>query len=255
MIRLFTLASLVLSAMTAQALVITQWDFNGTDSNSVPGGPNGPTPSIGTGVASLLGGVTGGFSSGISNGGSSDPVNTSPPNFGWQTTSYAAQGSENGGRGVVFMVSTAGYSDITISFDTRHSNTSSRWVRLDYTTDGGATWNPGSAATGRVYEARNGGDTWYNLRLADLTNDSAADDNPFFGFRMVAIFGPPEGPFDDNATYDVYSPARPSSSYASTGTLRWDMVTVSGEVVPEPATIAAMALGVGTLIVSRRRKR
>jgi len=255
MIRLLALAGVALASGMAQALVITQWNFNGSDANSVPGGPNSPLPSVGVGTASLLGGVTGGFSSGISNGGSSDPVNTSPPNFGWQTTSYAQQGMENGGRGVMFMVSTAGYMDITINFDTRHSNTSSRWVRLDYTTDGGATWNIGSAAANRVYEASNGGDKWYNIRLADLTGDSAVDNNALFGFRMVAIFGPATGPFDDNGNYTGYSPSTTTSSYASTGTLRWDMVTVSGEVVPEPATIAAMALGVGTLIASRRRKR
>lgn len=236
----------------ANAVIIAQWNFNGESSGSVPGGPNSPLPSVGSGTASLLGGVTGAFSSGIVNGGSSDPVNTSPPNFGWQTTNYPSQGQGSGTGGVMFMVSTADYYDVRISFDTRHSNTSSRWVRLDYTTDGGSSWVLGSAARGTIYEGTSG-DTWFNLRSGDLTGQAGVADNALFGFRMVTVFGPASGPFDDTADYMQYFAANSTSNYSSSGTLRWDMVTVSGEPVPEPATMGALALGVAMLARRRRR--
>lgn len=231
----------VLVAGASQAAIITQWDFNGTSSSTVQGGVSSPTASIGLGTASLLG-VTGSFSSGVANGGSSDPVTTSPPNFGWQTTGYAAQGTENGQRGVQFAVSTVGYEDIMVSFDVRKSNTSSRFTRFDYSANGGTTWTEGALLDG------NAGDTWFNLNLNDLSTDSSVDNNANFVFRMVAVFDP------NIVVAGQYSPSNSGSSYAATGTLRWDMVTVSGtEAVPEPATMAVLA-GLG-LAVARRRKK
>ena len=110
---------LLANLVNAHADIITQWNFNG----QAPGVENSPTPSIGVGAASLVGGVTStGFSSGTANGGSSDPALTG--NFGWQTTTYAAQGTANRSRGVQFNVSTVGKQDIVVSFDLRHSNTS-----------------------------------------------------------------------------------------------------------------------------------
>lgn len=235
----FSTLALLAIAGASQAVVITQWNFNGDSSTTVPGGSSSPTPSIGAGTASLLGGVTGGFNSGTANGGSSDPVTTSPPNFGWQTTNYAAQGQENGQRGVQFAVSTVGYEDILIGFDTRHSNTSSRFVRLDYSADGGSNWT-----SGNTYEAVTGGDTWYNVRLADLSADTTADNNANFVVRMVTVFGPAGG----------YAASTSTATYAPTGTLRWDMVTVKGTaIVPEPASL--LILGVGSIIAFGRRRR
>jgi hypothetical protein len=252
--RLISLLALLVVGTGSHAIVITQWNFNGPSAGEVPGGPNSPTPSTGAGIASLLSGVTASFSSGIVNGGSSDLEITSPPNFGWQTTNYAAQGASSGTAGVQFMVSTLGMTDIAVRFDTRHSNTSSRWVRFDYTIDGGTNWVLGSATDGTIYEGTSG-DTWFNLRGADLTAAPGVANNANFGFRMVTVFGPAQGPFVDGFNYTSYSASNATSSYAASGTLRWDMVTVTGNPVPEPATVAALAMGVGALVRSRRRGR
>ena len=93
-------------ASSAHAAVITQWDFNSQTT----------APSIGAGTIALQGGVTNpSFNSGT---GSSDPGS---PNSGLQTTTYAAQGTENGLRGVAYFVSTVGMTNITVSYEDRKS--------------------------------------------------------------------------------------------------------------------------------------
>ncbi len=117
---------------------------------------------------------------------------------------------------MVFFVSTVGFTDIAVSFDTRHSNTSSRFVRFDWSSNGGGTWN-----NGNVFEATSGGDTWYNGRASGLL-PAAASNNAAFAFRMVQVFAPGTSA----------APATSTSTYAGSGTLRWD-VTVTG-ITPAP---------------------
>lgn len=231
-------------------IIITQWDFNGPSTGEVPGGPNSPTPTIGSGTASLLG-VNGSFVSGIVDGGSSDPVITSPPNYAWNTSGYAPQGTENGERGIQFAVDTTGFSEIIVKYDNRNSNTGTRWTRFDYTADG-TNWILGSAASNTVFE-NSAGNTWFNVRTIDLSSVAAVDNNANFAFRMVSIFGPQTGPFDDNETYTQYWAANSGSNYGTAGTVRFDMVTI--EAVPEPATMLALGAGLAGLLARRRAKK
>lgn len=225
----------------AHAVVVTQWNFNGDSATTVPGGSSSPTPSVGAGTASLLG-VTGSFSSGISNGGSTDPVNTSPPNFGWQTTGYAAPGAGSGTTGVGFAVSTVGYQDILVSWDQRHSNTSSRFLQFQYSLDGVSFSSTGLLNDG-IFSGPTG-DTWFNNRTVDLSSIAGAADNADFAFRIVAIFDPAGGDYVASNT---------SSNYAATGTWRFDMVTLNGNQVPAPGALALLAAAAVT--GSRRRRR
>ncbi|MBA4294279.1 PEP-CTERM sorting domain-containing protein [bacterium] len=228
------------AAVAAHAAILTQWDFNGASATTVPGGTASPTASIGAGTATLLGGVTSTFASGISNGGSSDPVTTSPNNYGWNITTYAAQSTDNGNRGVRFDVSTIGFQGISFRFDVRKSNTSSRYQEVLYTLDGTNFISAG------IVDG-NAGDTWFNGNSFDLSTVAGANNNANFGFKVVAIFDP------TNPTAGVYASSNPSSNYATTGTTRFDMVTVNAEAVPEPATMVVLGL-VAAAAARRKRK-
>lgn len=222
---------------TSQAVVITQWNFN---SNPADGntGTGSLDASTGFGTASTVGGTSSAFASGTSNGGSTDPAATD--NSGWQTSAYAAQGTGNKTAGVQLLTSTSGYEDITVSFDVRKSNTSSRFLQFQYTTDG-TTW----VDFGDLLDG-NAGDTWFNNNSFDLSSVSAVENNANFGLRVVAAFDP---------AGSGYLSSNSASAYATSGTVRYDMFTVSGtQVVPEPATLAALGLGAMALIRRKRNK-
>lgn len=252
-----TFSSLLLAlvaAIPASAQVVVQWNFNGTSVAEIPGGSASPAPSfrsaeVPTATASLIGGTTATFASGIAGGGSSDPVTTTPPNYGWNTTTYAPQGTENRQRGIQFAADlsnfgagdqeigvTSVYTGLLISFDVRHSITASRYLQLLYTIDGN-TWEAPAAGL----FAATSGDTWFNGRSLLLGPEVLTQS---FAFRIVAAFDP---------TLDVgaYSASNPASSYAVTGTLRYDMVTL--QVIPEPATYAVLFGGAVLLLVLVRR--
>lgn len=239
-IAVFALAAL---GAAADAAVITQWNFN-----SVPSDGSTSTgtliPGTGLGTASLFGGNTATFASGDATGGSTDP--NVGDDSAWNTTTYAAQGTGSGTRGVQFMVSTAGVTDgIYVTYDARHSNTSSRFTMFQYTLDGGTTWSSaglslGGIAFDGVFEASSGGDFWYNDRRVDLFGVAAASNNPLFGFRITPVFKPGSSSYEASTT---------GSSYGTSGTLRYDMVTVN-----TPAPGAAMLAVFGGLLVARRRR-
>ena len=228
----------------SHAQIITQWNFNAENA----------TPSIGSGTISLIGGATNsGYNSGA---GSSDPTQ---PGFGYQTTTYPAQSTASGTAGIQLDVSTASfqsptYTGIQVSFDLRTSNTSSRWFRIDYTTNGGIDWTLGSAV--RMGAAANAGDTWHNGNSL-LINDVAALDNANFGFRIVSVFSPDaftEAASSTNyAANTAYEVARNTTSTYGGGTWRFDMITVTA--VPEPSTFLLIGLGSSFLLLNTRRRR
>ena len=215
------LASALLVSLSGRAqTTITQWNFNGTSATTVDGGSSAPTPSTGSGTASLLGGITATFAAGNTSVGTIETETTSPPNYGWNTTTYAASGTENKQRGVQFAVSTVNYTGITFKFEQRLSNTANTTYTFQYTTDNSVatpTWVDAQVFT--VTPAPTGtGDTWYNARTVDLSAVAALNNNPNVAFRIVSTFDP---------TVNNYLAARSTSTYGVSGTVRFDMVTVT----------------------------
>ena len=235
MFKKLVLTAALLAATSANADTITQWNFNSVPSDAATG--TGTTvANIGTGVISLLNGVTNpSFNTGV---GSSD-TSLAANNSGFQTTTYAAQGAGNKTRGVQFNVSTIGFEDILVNYDLRHSNTSSRYEQFQYSLDGS------NFVDFALFDG-NLGDTWFNNRTIDLSSIAGADNNASFAFRVVAAFAP------NTSAY-----AASSTTYAGSGTWRFDDVMVLGTTVaavPEPETYALLVAGLGFVGFSARRK-
>lgn len=234
--KLWVLA--MLAASNVHAADITQWNIN-----SVPADASTSTgsliASVGVGSLSTLGSVTQTFASGASNGGSTDPVTLD--DTGLSTLTYAAQGTNNKLSGVQFNVSTVGFENIAVSYDLRHSNTSSRYEQFQYSIDGT------NFVDFALFDG-NAGDTWFNNRSVDLSSIAGADNNANFAFRIVSAFAPGTS---------AYAASNTGSSYATSGTWRFDMVTVSGDTiaaVPEPETYAMMIAGLGLMGFTARRR-
>lgn len=209
--NIFTFLICLLVSVTAQAqITITQWNFNNSDT----------VPNIGTGSLQNIGGTSVSFASGSASGGSSDPAST---NQAYNTSSYPAQSTAPKTAGIEFAVSTVGYENIIVSFDQRFSNTANNTFVLQYTTDITATtpvWTDAFTFT-FTPQPTGTGDSWFNNRSYNFSSVPALNNNANAGFRIVSNYDPIAG---------VYLAARSTSNYSTSGTARFDMVTVSGSL-------------------------
>ena len=126
----------------AEGVQLAFWDFN-TESTAANGGVYAASSSL-----ALVGGTTATFATG-------SPLDTATTNRAYNTTTYPAQGTNNLTAGILFRVPTTGYTNITVRFDVRWSNTASKYLRFQYTTDGMNWINGPQLVAG-------GGDQWYS---------------------------------------------------------------------------------------------
>jgi hypothetical protein len=219
------LATVAVAVSLAQPTQLAFWDFNESD------------PLVGTAMLAADGGVFAAQAQISINlaefrfdnngrgflGSPLDP-GTDGRNWALQTTDYPAQGQDSGLAGIVVSVPTTGYQNIVVKFDVRWSNTASKFLAVEYTTDGGVNWT-----RARVLEARRG-DRWHgnteanggynSLVELDLSGDANVNNNAQFAFRVVTIFDPNTG---------QYTAAQSGSNYSTRGTLRYDLIEILGE--------------------------
>lgn len=195
-------------AVTAQTNLL-QWNFNDETTN--------PTVTVAAGSIMTVGGATSTFASGV---GSSD---TSATNRAFNTSGYPAAGQAPKTAGIQININTTGRTNIALSFDQRLSNTAANTYVVQYTTNAAAAtpvWV--DAQTYTITPAATGtGDTWTNTRIFNFSNISGLNNNPNAAFRIVSDFAPGTGD---------YVAAKLGSTYASSGTVRYDMVTVMSDV-------------------------
>ncbi|WP_222166922.1 choice-of-anchor I family protein [Edaphocola aurantiacus] len=214
--------SVVLAAVSCMSGVslfaqtnITQWNFNSpTPDNNT--GTGTMSPSLGTGTMAATGGTAASFASGASNGGSSDPATAD--NSGLGLTTFPTQGTANKTAGITFSASTAGYQNIRLTFDQRHSNTGPAHMQLQYTLNASVAnpvWVDVDTASAQS------GDVW-NSRSFNLSAITGLNNNATAGFRVVAAFAP---------SSTAYNASSSTGTYGTGGTWRFDMVTVKGDPV------------------------
>lgn len=220
-----------LTVLFTNPAVFAQWNFNSItpDGNTTTGTT---TPSVGLGTAALVGGTTATFATGDT---TLDPAG-STDNSGWNTTTYPAQGAGSKTRGVQFGVSTAGRQNLVISWSSQSSPTGSKYGRLQYTTNGTDFIDFPTAFI-------NG--TSFTAKTNSLAGISGVNNNTNFAFRFVSEFESTAA----NTANANYVAANSGSSYATTGTMRYDMITVSGAsyVVATAAALTSVAFTNGQL--------
>lgn len=194
------------------AEIIAQWTFNDTNSPA-----SAPAPALGIGYAMAVGGISSSYVSGAS----ADKGGT---NKAWNSKSYPAIDAGNKSAGVEFHVSTVGYENITLSWYQENSSTASRYTRLQYTVDG-TTYQDAEVIAVYVNSV-------YTNKTASFDGLAGVTNNPQFGFRFVTEFVSTA----DGTGAAEYVATKDSSSYAGSGTIHFDLVTVSGTPIPDGNT-------------------
>lgn len=210
--------ALVLVFPSLRADIIAQWNFNSLtpDSSTATGAIS---PSFGDGAALLVGGVSASFAAGCTND------TAAADNSGWNTASYPTQGVSNKTAGVQFNISTSGYTDITVRWDHKVSASASKYCRLQYSANGtDFTDFPTPIAAAAVSTKS----SYFETQTISLAGLPGADDNPNFAFRIVSEF-------ESTATgagAEGYVTTLATNTYSRSGTIRFDMVTLSGSLIP-----------------------
>lgn len=192
------LAAVAMTATMNAQTVVTQWNFDGSVT----------TPSTGSGTFSMIGGVVENTQTGGTSCNCGFVAGNPSTGKSYTTKTYPDQGSASGTAGVKFAVSTVGKKTISFSVDAYGSNTASKYVQLQYTTDGSAWTSIGSPVALSP-------STWSTLS-GNATSE--ADNNINFAIRVVSVFAP---------STTSYAAIGTASNYAASGALRYDNVTVS----------------------------
>lgn len=219
-----------LTVVSGTPTVIAQWNFNSVTADANVG--TGVTaPSIGSGTAGSVGGTSATFATGSA----TDPASAGGDNSAWNTSTYPAATANNKTAGVQFNVSTASKQNIVVSWDERMSNTGSKYMRLQYTTNGMTFFD---FPTGTSVSAA----TVFESKTNNLSGFTGVNNNPNFAFRIVAEF---ESTAANTANANYVGAG---GTYGTSGTVRFDMVTVIGTSIvssnPPPAPAVLGAAGI-----------
>lgn len=219
-----------LLAASADAAVVTRWNFNGASLGAT----------FGTGSALAIGGTGASFTAGSA-------FDTAPGiNRSVRVANFSALASQSGRRGVQFAADTTDHGFIGIGFAVAGHGRSSQWGQLQYSTNGGLTYlTTGLAGNGRF---RVNGDGTFKRLSFSLAFVDGANDNSNFRFRIVATSHPTSGNFI----------GANGASMLAAAFWKIDNVVVTGtninanQTSPAPGAIALLAVA-GAVGATRRR--
>ncbi len=226
------IAAFILMAASASfaAETITLWTFEGDTTDPAVALVGSPSITLAPGITATFAGGYPGAPTGTFGRG----YNTIP--FAGLATPISATNPEPKTRWIEFFAPTTGYQDIKVSYAHRFSNTAPNTAVFQY--------YDGSAWVDFASYTATSGDTWYPQEF-DLSTVAAVNDNPAFAFRVAADVDPGLG---------NYFAARPTSTVGNSGTWRFDDVTVTGTLIPEPGSMVALGVGVASLLGIIRRR-
>lgn len=233
-------AGTAIAAASANASVVAYWNFNNSTGNSTSGqlgtlnsiapdlgagtlsiGGGSPTITFNTNNAGTANGVVGTFTGSTLNAIGADVAGGALSIQGAVGGGSSSAVTSNGGY-VQFNVSMVGLKDLVVSFSTRGTGSGFHLGQLSYSTDGvsffnnGATWDGGASSA-------------FFLVSNDLSSVVALNNAPSVTVRLTL-----------------------TGATGGAGNNRIDNVQLNANPIPTPGAVAL--LGLGGLIVGRRRR-
>lgn len=198
---------------------LVQWNFNSAvpDNNTATGDT---LPSTGSGTLQRMGGVTWTFASGTGGG---DVV--SADNSAINLASFPASPAVNPQTaGMQINFNSTGYSNLVLAFSHRPSSSSANTMVIQYNLNRNAgTWV--NFRSIRIEPTASSGNTFY-FRSIDLSAVAGLNNNALAAIRIVS---------DVDSVTGSYRPSTSTSTYATNGTWRFDVLRITdggGTVVP-----------------------
>ncbi len=202
------------------------------------------------------------------------------PNNASGDRSGPAIGEASGGRAATWRTSTEGFHAPAVTWDFMQGYRASRYYQMEVTYNGTdfvslPAGGSGSSISGPFGTASIDSTGLIDIRTIDgLIDDAmgtgymhdlsyafpagtAADDNPDFGFRIAAVWDPQGSDFvssfagTDGVTDTVSGYIRSTS--AGGNQIRYDLVRITGNRVPEPSAVALAAGCIALVGLMRRR--
>lgn len=228
---LATLSAVALAVPAAsQAAVIAQWTFESSFASITGSGTSGPVVSPETGVGSF-----GGIHTSASSAWSSPAGPGSAHSY--SSNNWAATGDTTANY-YQFSTSATGYENLVVSFDATGSNTGPKNFKIAYSTDGSTfsdfgTYSLVNASWSSLNPPADPSTSHFEF---DFDPVPALDGQSTVYFRLIQT--------DSTAI---------NGTFGTGGTSRVDNVTVSGSLIPEPASMGLLA-GAAVLAAARRRR-